>query len=91
MKYLHIAIGVLILMPAVLALAALVFYMMRYLRLRRGRKDTLADYMHDFSGGWTRLITRTDQPAEQQIFRKMVVIGTFFAFYVTFVMAIVAP
>jgi hypothetical protein len=85
----QIAIGVAILSPAVFALAALVFYMVRYLRLRRGRKDTWADYLHDFAGGWTRLIAHADRPEEQHYFRKMLIAGAVFVAYVSFLMAVV--
>lgn len=87
----QIAMGVAILMPAVFALAALVFYTVQYRRLRRGRKDTWVDYLHDFAGGWTRLIARADQPEEQHYFRKMLLAGAFFVAYVSFVMAVVVP
>lgn len=85
----HIATAVAVLMPPVLALAALVFYTIRYLRLRRDRKDTWADHMHDFAGSWTRLIARTDPPEEQHYLRKMLFAGAFFIAYVSLVMAVV--
>lgn len=60
------------------------------MRLRRGQKDTWLDYMHDFSGGWTRLIARAERPEEQRHFRKMLLAAAFFVAYVSLLMAVVA-
>ncbi|ATQ78416.1 hypothetical protein CR152_30810 [Massilia violaceinigra] len=76
-------------LPGVFGLAAFVFYTVRYMRLRRGRKDTFVDYLHDFTGGWMRLITRADPPEEQHYFRKMLLAGAFFVSYVVVIMAVV--
>lgn len=77
-------------LPGVLALAAFVFYTVRYTRLRRGRKDTFVDYLHDFTGGgWLRLITRADPPEEQYYFRRMILAGALFVAYITVIMAVV--
>ena len=78
-------------MPAVFALAALVFYTFRYMRLRRNRKDTLTDYLHDFAGGWTRLIARAERPEEKHYFRRMVLAGGIFVVYVSLDMSVVTP
>jgi hypothetical protein len=82
------ALAVAILLPAVLALAACAFYMVRYMRLRRSRKDTCVDYLHDFAGSWTRLIARTDRPEELRYLRKMLLAGAFFVVYVSVLMAV---
>jgi len=75
--------------PAVLSLAALVFYMVRYTRLRLARKMTMVDYLHDFAGSWTRLVTRADPPEEQYYLRRMLLAGAIFMAYVLIVMAVV--
>jgi hypothetical protein len=89
MDNLLIALAVAIFLPAVFALGALIFYTVQYVRLRRGRKDTWVDYLHDFAGSWTRLITRTDRPEELRYLKKMLLAGACFVAYVSVVMAVV--
>ncbi|UOD29244.1 hypothetical protein INH39_28145 [Massilia violaceinigra] len=88
MNAFQIAITVAIILPGMLALAAAVFYTVRYMRVRRGRKDTLVDYLHDFTGGLFRLIARADPPEEQYYFRRMMLAGVLFFAYITVIMAV---
>lgn len=76
-------------LPGVFALAAFVFYTVRYTGLRRGRKDTFFDYLHDFTGGWLRLITRADPPEEQYYFRRMILAFALFVVYIAVIKAVV--
>lgn len=89
MNTFQIAIGVAICLPVVVGLAAFFYYTFRYARLRRGRKDTVVDYLHDFTGGLTRFITRTDSTEELHYFRRMLLAFAFFATYVMVIMAVV--
>lgn len=82
-----IAIAV-IFLPAVIALAACGFYTVRYTRLRWARTSTMADYLHDFAGSWTRLLTRAGPSEEQRCLRKMLLTGVCFVSYVSVLMAV---
>ena len=83
-----IAIAILVFMPALCALGASAFYMLRYVRLRLSRKNTWADHLHDFAGSWTRLLMRSDPPAEQRCLRNALVAGACFVAYVSLLMGI---
>lgn len=74
--------------PAVIVLAAFVFYTVRYTRLRYARKSALADYLFDFTGAWTRLLSRTYHPEEQRYLRRMLLAAACFIFYVLVLMAV---
>ena len=89
MNTVQIATGVAICLPMIFGLAAFFYYTFRYTRLRRARKDTLGDYLHDFAGGLTRFITRADPPEELHYFRRMLLAFAFFAAYVMVIMAVV--
>lgn len=84
------AVIIILLVPAVSAIAACGFYALRYTRLRWARKSTLADHLHDFAGSWTRLLAHTDPPEEQRYLRRMLLAGAFFACYVFVLMAVVS-
>lgn len=74
--------------PAVTLLAAFGFYTIRYTRLRWARKNTLADHLSDFAGGWMRLLSRTYHPEEQRYLRRMLVAAACFVLYVLVLMAV---
>jgi hypothetical protein len=76
--------------PAIILLAAFGFYTFRYTRLRWARKNTLADHLSDFAGGWMRLFSRTYRPEEQRYLRRMLVAATCFVFYVLVSVAVTA-
>lgn len=76
--------------PAVILLAVSGFYTIRYTRLRWARKDTLADHLSDFAGGWMRLISRTYRPEERRYLRRMLVAAACFVFYVLVLVAVTA-
>jgi hypothetical protein len=75
-------------LPAIIALAAFGFYTVRYTRLRRARKNTLADYLFDFAGSWARLLTSTDRPEEHRYLRRMLLAAACFVCYVSVLMAV---
>ncbi|VXB60578.1 conserved hypothetical protein [Massilia sp. 9I] len=81
-------VGAILLAPAVIAISACGVFMFRYMRLRRGRKNTLVDHLHDFAGTWTRLFTRRDPAEERAYLRKSLYAGLLFVGYVHILIAI---
>lgn len=83
-------IVVILFVPAVILVAAFGFYTVRYTRLRCARKSTLADYLFDFTGIRTRLLSSTHPPEEQRYLRRMLLSAICIICYASVLMAVIA-
>lgn len=81
-------IVIILFVPAVILIAAFGFYTVRYTRLRCARKSTLADYLFDFAGIWTRLLSRTHPPEEQRYLRRMLLAAACIVCYASVLIAV---